>query len=99
MDKFLSNANEMRQVVKEAPFETKHNYGLFRLDPREQIIVHNKRQSKQRLYNDEDPFYKKKIYNNINSGVYKTEKLLNVIKPKDHFDVRRASKDEIRQQS
>ena len=62
LDKYLDE-KEMELLVKDAPAKFKLNYNLFRLDPQEKIIMRTMQNKKRNLYNPEDPFFKRKIFN------------------------------------
>lgn len=69
------------------------------MDPREQTIVYNKMNRRKSYFNQDDPFYKRKVYSKLNNEVYKTEQVLGIISPKNHRNLQNASHLEIKQNS
>lgn len=50
---------------------------------------------KRNFYNPADPFFKRRIFDKQYKGVYSTEKVQNIISPRDHSAWMSSSREEI----
>jgi len=54
---------------------------------------------KKDYFNPEDPYYCRKVFNKMHSGVYNTDLVMSIISPKDHRDMMDRTRDEIKKNS
>ena len=57
------------------------------------------RNRKRNFFNPEDIYYRRKMFSKMHSGVYETDKVLDIISPLDHGDLMTCTHEQIRQNS
>lgn len=100
LERYL-NQREMDGLIKDAQPRAQHAYKLFELNPYEKDIVQTMSQAKRNLMNPSDPFYTKtnKHFHKRVTGLYKTDKVLREISPRDHTKWLSKSKEQIKEWS
>ena len=79
----------MKKLKKQASPENKYNYDLFKLDPKEKLIMRGLNTRKKSQANPNDPYFNKytdpfaKQFNTI----YDTDQELGIIRPYDHSNM------------
>lgn len=92
---------EMEFLVKEAPLKSKQAYKLFELNPTEKDIIRKINHQKRNFLNPADPFYSRanKAFRKRYTSLYKTERYIKEISPRDHTSWLNKTKPELVQWS